>query len=207
MKTNKTAALYARVSTSDGRQDPEMQLQELRQFCQRRNFDVGGEYVDHMSGSRDDRPEFLKLLKAVRSGRVSVVVVWRFDRFARSTRMLIEALEEFRTLGVDFISITEQIDTSTPIGVAMFTIISALSALERSAIQSRVVAGLRKAKQDGVVLGRPKVGFDETEAVQLRKEGLSWAEMSSRLKVSVSTLRRAISPLVQKPHQTGDRIS
>lgn len=199
MKTNKSAALYARVSTSDGRQDPEMQLQELRQFCQRRDFDVIGEYVDHMSGSRDDRPEFLKLMKAVRSGRVSVVIVWRFDRFARSTRMLIEALEEFHALGVDFISITEQIDTSTPIGVAMFTIISALSALERSAIQSRVVAGLRKAQQDGVVLGRPKVGFNETEAIRLRKEGFSWAELSSRLGVSVSTLRRSLPPLLKNP--------
>lgn len=199
MKTQKTAALYARVSTSDGRQDPEMQLQELREYCQRRGFDIVAEYVDHMSGSRDDRPEFLKLMKAVRSGRVSVVVVWRFDRFARSTRMLIEALEEFRALRVDFTSITEQIDTSTPIGVAMFTIISALSALERSAIQSRVVAGLRKAKQDGVILGRPKVGFNETEAVRLRKEGLSWAELSSRLGVSVSTLRRSLPPLLKNP--------
>lgn len=199
MKTNKTAALYARVSTSDGRQDPEMQLQELREYCQRRGFDIVAEYVDHMSGSRDDRPEYIKLMKAVRSGRVSVVVVWRFDRFARSTRMLIEALEEFRALGVDFTSITEQIDTSTPIGVAMFTIISALSALERSAIQSRVVAGLRKAQQDGVVLGRPKVGFNETEAIRLRKEGLSWAELSSRLGVSVSTLRRSLPPLLKNP--------
>lgn len=199
MKTNRTAALYARVSTSDGRQDPEMQLQELREYCQRRGFDIVAEYVDHMSGSRDDRPEFIKLMKAVRSGRVSVVVVWRFDRFARSTRMLIEALEEFRALGVDFTSITEQIDTSTPIGVAMFTIISALSTLERSAIQSRVVAGLRKAQQDGVVLGRPKVGFNETEAIRLRKEGLSWAELSSRLGVSVSTLRRALPPLLKNP--------
>lgn len=201
------AALYARVSTSDGRQDPEMQIRELHEYCQRRNFEIIGEYVDHMSGSRDDRPELLKLMKAVRSGRVSVVVVWRFDRFARSTKMLIDALDEFQTLNVDFISLSEQIDTSTPLGKAMFTIIAALSALERSTIRDRVLSGLRKAKQDGVVLGRPKVGFDETEAVQLRKEGLSWAELSSRLKVSVSTLRRAIPLLVQKPRQTGARIS
>lgn len=108
----KTVGLYARVSTNDGRQDPEVQLQQLRQYCQQRGLRVYREYVDHMSGASDSRPAMQALMDDARKRRIDSVVVWRFDRFARSTKALVTALDEFRQLGIDFVSYSENVDTS-----------------------------------------------------------------------------------------------
>ena len=111
--TKQRAALYARVSTGEDRQDSETQLRRLREFADQREFEVTREYVDTGSGRDNDRPEYQKLVRDVRRRAVDVVLVWRYDRFARSTQALIGAVKAFQALGVDFISHQERIDTTT----------------------------------------------------------------------------------------------
>ncbi len=114
-------AIYARVSTQD--QDPGLQLSELRKYIQDRGWQVHHEYVDiGHSGAKDSRPELNKLVADAKRRRFDTVLVWKFDRFARSVKHLVTSLYEFRALGVDFVSLTEGIDTSTPLGEAMFTL-------------------------------------------------------------------------------------
>ena len=133
------AALYARVSTLNHGQDPEVQLRELREFCQRRGFAIAHEYVDKdISGSREKRPALDNLLADCQKRRVDAVVVYRYDRFARSLRQLVNALEEFRSLGIDFISIHEGVDTSTPNGRLVFGIFASIAEFERELIRDRV---------------------------------------------------------------------
>jgi DNA invertase Pin-like site-specific DNA recombinase len=130
-----------------------------------------------------------------RRNAFQVVVVFRFDRFARSTKQLVLALEEFRTLGIDFISHQEALDTSTPMGRAMFTIIAAMAELERSVIRDRVVAGLEFARQHGTksgrAIGRPRLVFRRDQVEELRVRGLSWHKIARMLGVSVASARRA----------------
>jgi DNA invertase Pin-like site-specific DNA recombinase len=133
-------ALYARVSTVD--QNCELQLRELRDYCHRREWAIAGEFIDHgVSGAKDSRPELNKLMRSARPREFDVVIVWRFDRFARSVKHLVLALEEFQSLGIGFVSYSEALDTSTPIGKAMFTIIGAMAELERNVIRERVEPG------------------------------------------------------------------
>ncbi len=147
MPKNKRVAIYARVSTLD--QKPQMQLRELRAYAKQLRLNLAYEFVDYASGAKDQSPELDQLWRHVRARKVDIVLVWKFDRFARSTKQLVIALEEFNHLGVDFISLTEQIDTSAPMGKALFTIISALAELERSDISDRVRSGLANAKAQG----------------------------------------------------------
>jgi DNA invertase Pin-like site-specific DNA recombinase len=133
-------AIYARVSTLD--QDPHMQIRELRAYAKHRGFIIAHEFIDRISGTTSERPQLAELWHAARHRKIDTVLVWKFDRFARSTKQLIDALEEFRHLGVDFISITEQIDTASAMGKAMFTVISAIAEFERSLISERVRSGM-----------------------------------------------------------------
>lgn len=122
MREQPSVAIYARVSTRRG-QDPRMQVRELRSYCKRRGWKVAGEYVDHgVSGSKDSRPELDRLMRDCRKRLVSAVIVYRYDRFARSLRHLVNALSEFNSLGIDFISLHEGVDTSTPNGRLVFGI-------------------------------------------------------------------------------------
>jgi DNA invertase Pin-like site-specific DNA recombinase len=124
-------AIYARVSTTNG-QDPEMQLRELREYCQRRNWTAVAEYVDAgISGTKEKRPELDKLLADAHRRHFDAVVVWRFDRFARSVSHLLRALETFRSLGIEFVSLSEQVDTSTPAGKLVFTVLGAVCSFIR----------------------------------------------------------------------------
>ena len=148
-------ALYARVSTRD--QDCEMQLCDLRGMAQARGVRVVGEYVDKgVSGAKDRRPALDRLLKDARRRRFDAVWVWRFDRFARSLRHLVTALDEFRALDIDFLSHQEAVDTSTPAGRMLFQVIGAMAEFEREIIRERVVAGIQRAKRNGKKLGRPR---------------------------------------------------
>ena len=177
----KKAAIYVRVSTTD--QDPEMQLLDLRRYVQQRGFYVYQEYVDvGISGTKTNRPALDALMDAARKRLFDVVLVWRFDRFARSTKHLVDALHEFRSLNIDFISYQEAIDTSSPIGEAMFTIISAMAKLERDIIVERVKAGMRKAKEQGKRIGRPKAVVDVDKILSLRRQGLSLQAIADRVK-------------------------
>ncbi len=187
-----TVAVYARVSTSD--QNCENQLRELRTHAHQRGWQISAEYVDAgISGAKESRPALDRLMKAAWAGTFQVVLVWRFDRFARSTRHLVTALETFRSLGVDFISLTEQIDTSTPLGQAMFTIISAMAQLERDVIRERVKLGLARARANGVRLGPPRVRVDVRKAVALLAEGHSLRGVAKTMGIAVATLHRHVS--------------
>ena len=130
-------------------------------------------------------------------GKFDVVVVWRFDRFARSVGQLVNALEEFRGLGIDFVSHQEAVDTSTPMGKAMFTMIAAMAEFERSLICERVLAGIEHARQRGTksgkALGRPKVVFRRDKALELRKSWKSWGEIATELGVGATTIRRVVA--------------
>jgi DNA invertase Pin-like site-specific DNA recombinase len=128
-----------------------------------------------------------------RRGKFDVVAVWRFDRFARSTSHLLRALEEFSSLGIDFVSVTEAIDTSTPAGRMVFTVLGAVAELERSIIRERVIAGQRAAKRRGVKFGRPTVAVDVARVLRLRNDGLSWRAIAAETGVPKDTLRRSQS--------------
>src|ERR1039457_4465268 len=186
------AALYARISTVNHGQDPEVQLGEIREFCRRRGFTVAHEYVDKgISGSRERRPALDKLLADCRKRLVDAVVVYRYDRFARSLRQLVNALDEFRSLGIDFISIHEGVDTSTPNGRLVFGIFASIAEFERELIRDRVRSGLAAAKAKGKRVGRPRVAVDVRRIASLRREGRSWAEITRETGISKATAQRA----------------
>lgn len=148
-------ALYARVSTRGHNQTPETQLLALREYAAARQLEIVEEYVDAgFSGSKSSRPALDRMMQDARRRRFDSVIVARFDRFARSTRHLIQALEEFQSLGIAFVSLNEAIDTSTPMGKMVFTVLGAVAELERNIIIERINAGLDRAKKSGTQLGR-----------------------------------------------------
>jgi DNA invertase Pin-like site-specific DNA recombinase len=186
-------ALYARVSTKGNGQDPETQLLALRECAKARKFEVFNEYVDvGISGSKESRPSLNQMMADARKGHFDAVLVARFDRFARSTRHLVLALEEFNALGVDFISLSESIDTSTPMGKMVYTVIAAVAELERSLIRERVIMGLQRAKAQGKKLGRPKVNISENQLLSLYQAGLSSRQIAKQLGLSPSTVLRRL---------------
>ena len=188
------AALYARVSTTNG-QDPEMQLRELREYCQRRGWTMAGEYVDvGVSGSKDSRPELNRLMQAAKQREFDAVLVWKLDRFGRSLRHLVNALAELEALGVTFVSLKDNLDLSTPAGRLMFQIIGAMAEFERSLIVERVRAGLRNARAKGKTLGRPRRRVDRAQVARLRASGQSWNKISKALGISRGTAERAVLP-------------
>ena len=190
---NKRVAIYARVSTTD--QSTDSQLLDLRRFVADRGWHLHREYTDNgISGTKDNRPALNQLMDDAKKRKFSVVLVWRFDRFARSTKHLILALEEFRNLGVDFVSYQENIDTSSPLGSAIFTIISAVAQLERDIIAERVKMGLRRAKENGKRLGRPQgTSLDIEAASRLRREGMGLRQIAEKLGSSKTTVGRVLA--------------
>jgi DNA invertase Pin-like site-specific DNA recombinase len=185
-------AIYVRVSTDE--QSTEMQTSDLTRYCDQRGFEIYKEYSDQgVSGTKDKRPGLDELMADARKRKFDAVMVWRFDRFARSTKHLITALEEFRHLGIDFVSYQENIDTSSPLGKAIFTIISAIAELERSIIVERVKSGVRRAKERGKILGRPRVlNLDGNELLRLRDEGLSLREISKKVNASPASVYKSL---------------
>src|SRR5664280_2952539 len=177
--TTTRAAIYARVSTCE--QSTESQLRDLRQYVAARGYNAV-EYVDTgFSGAKPNRPALDRLMDDARKRRLDCVLVWRFDRFARSTKHLLLALEEFRSLGIQFISYQESIDTTSPLGQALFTIVSAVAQLERDLIRERVSAGIRNARAKGVRLGRPCRITSQGHLLALKAGGASLREISRTL--------------------------
>jgi DNA invertase Pin-like site-specific DNA recombinase len=151
-----------------------MQMRDLRAYCAARGFTIVREYIDiGQSGAKDSRPELNALMADARKRKFDAILVWRFDRFARSTKHLLLALEGFRSLGIQFISYQENIDTSSPLGQALFTIVSAVAQLERDVIRERVSAGIRNARACGKQLGRPRQIVNRDEVLQLRSRELA----------------------------------
>src|SRR5215470_2559679 len=168
-------AIYARVSTANNGQDPMVQVRELREYCERRGWAISREYVDvGISGAKEKRPELDRLMADAHKRRFDAVVVWKFDRFARSVSHLLRALETFKAQGIEFISFSEQMDTSTPTGKMIFTVLGAVAELERSLIAERVRAGVRNARAKGKRLGRPKANVDVAKVRAMRQEGKSF---------------------------------
>ena len=187
--------IYSRVSSQD--QSVEMQTSDLRRYCEQRGFEIYKEYSDQgISGTKDRRPALDELMADARKRKFDAVLCWRFDRFARSTRHLIVALEEFRHLGIEFISYQENIDTSSPLGKAIFTIVSAIAELERNIIVERVRAGIRRAKERGKALGRPKrLNLDGQELRKMRDSGLSLRKIAEKVKVCPATVYKSLLKL------------
>lgn len=186
------AVIYARVSTTNG-QNPEMQTREIREYIERRGWGLAGEYVDAgVSGTKEKRPELDRLMADAHKRRFDVVVVWKFDRFARSTSHLLRALETFNALGIGFVSLSESIDTSTPMGKMVYTVLGAVAELEKSLIVERVKSGLRNARAKGKTLGRPRMNVD-VKAVRVRlKAGESLRAIAISLEVSPALLWKRV---------------
>jgi DNA invertase Pin-like site-specific DNA recombinase len=188
----KNTAIYARVSTKD--QEPRTQLRELRAYAKRRDLKVVDEFVDRESGASVDRKNLARLMDLVRKRKVDVVLVWKFDRFARSTKQLVTTLEEFRELGVDFVSYTENVDTSTPAGKALFTMVSAFAEFERDLIRERVIAGLDRARAEGTRLGRPGVSAVAImELRKMRRSGMSVRAIAKQAGLSIGVVSKYTS--------------
>lgn len=179
-------AIYARVSTFD--QEPENQLRELRRYCEARGWE-SREYVDKgVSGAKDRRPALDQLVADAKRRRFDVLVVWRLDRLGRNLRHLILLLDELRAMGVEFVSLAEGIDCTTPAGKLQLHILGAIAEFERARIQERVRAGLARAKAQGRKLGRPERQVPESVLAPVR--GLPIREAALRLGVSPTTAHR-----------------
>ena len=200
----KRVALYARVSTAD--QTVENQLIDLRRYAREREWKIAGEFADSgVSGAKTSRPELDRMMDAARKRKFDTVLVWRFDRFARSVKHLVVALEEFKGLGIDFVSYQENIDTSSALGQAIFTIVAAMAALERNIIVERVHAGLRRARQQGKRIGRPQASIDAERVLRLRADGQSLRQIAREFGTSQTKIFNVIhssgKAAVTKPHR------
>ena len=208
----KTAAIYVRVSTSKKSSDnyvqnPSVQEAPLRELVERAGWKLGKVYSDRISGASRNRPEFKRMMEDARRRQFEVLVVWKFDRFARSLKELVNALDEFRYLEIQFISHTEAIDTATPLGRMLLGVIGSLAEFERSIIQERVQAGLDYAKEHGTRSGKP-IGrerrvFDRNRAMELRNAGMPIRHIAALLGVGKGTIERATRPTSLRAN--GDR--
>lgn len=189
---SRRVALYARVSTSDQKAD--LQLDALRALAAQRGWIVAGEYVDQgVSGAKSRRPELDRLMQDAHAGRVDIVAVWRFDRFARSTQHLVTALNDFRARNVEFVSVQDGCDTTTAAGRMVFGVIASLAEFERELIRERVIAGMAAAKRRGRHSGRPKARVDVARARALRAAGVSLRDVARDLGVGLATVQRALA--------------
>ena len=186
----KRAALYCRVSTSD--QHPETQLHDLRGMAKQRGYEIVNEYSDVISGAKSKRPGLDRLMADARRGRFDIVLVAAFDRIARSVRHFLEVLDELNHLGVEFISLRENIDTSGPLGRAMLTIIGAIAELERSLIVERVKAGMRRAKLEGRRIGRAPLIINREQVVVDRRSGMSLTQVARKHRISRASVCRLV---------------
>ena len=187
------AAIYARVSTLE--QDTAAQENELMGYVKNRGWDLSKVYKDKASGKTTTRPALDALMADARSGNFSILVVWKFDRFGRSLRHLLTALEEFKQLKIDFISATEGIDTTTPGGELAFQIFGAMAQWERTLISERVKNGLREAVRKGTRLGRPPVKRLTTAEIEkvraARLKGMTLSQISKQMGATMWTVYQA----------------
>ena len=196
-------ALYARVSTND--QAPETQIVALREYCVATRVGIHSEYVDAgVTGSTASRPELDRLMRDVTARKVKAVLVWKFDRLFRSVPHMLEALETFRHYGVEFVSITEAIDTTTPMGRMVYTLLAAVAEFEKGLIRERTLAGMARARAQGKRIGRPRVEVNVERAAQLWAGGKGWSlrQIAEALKCGRTTIERALATTVPKANPT-----
>lgn len=190
------AAIYARVSTADKGQDPDLQLGPLRQYCQARSWEIVGEYVDRMTGAKARRPELDRLMDVARKRQIDTIVVWKLDRWGRSLKHLVNSLSELEAMGVEFVSYTESMDFTTPAGKAMFGVFALLAEFERSLIQERVSADLENARKKEKRLGRRLVApIDRKKIIEAREQypDLSIRTLAKHLHMKPGTVHKALS--------------
>ena len=189
--TPKTVAIYARVSTVE--QEVGLQLADLRALAALRGWTIAGEYVDEgVSGGQVSRPELDRMMADAKRGLFHAVLVWKFDRFARSTQHLLSALDEFRQLNIEFVSVREAVDTSTPVGKMVFVLLAAIAEFEKDIILERVRAGVRHAQASGIHCGRPRVDVDLRPALAMLRDGASLRDVAEAVKIERTTLRRRL---------------
>lgn len=189
-------AAYARVSTTNHHQDPEVQLRDIRDYCARKGWNLAETYVDKgINGTKLSRPELNRLMDDAEARKFGAVVVWKFDRFARSSAHLINSLQRFKTLGVDFVSVQDSIDTSTPMGECVFTILAAFGQLERTVTVERIKAGLRNAKAKGRLPGK-KRRILNLEAI---RERMAAGESMRKVAKSLGTSPALLSKRLKEP--------
>jgi DNA invertase Pin-like site-specific DNA recombinase len=170
-----------------------MQLADLQTYCTQRNFTIYRQYSDSgVSGTKERRPALDELMEDARKRRFGAVIVWDFSRFARSTKHLITALDEFRHLGIEFISYRENIDTSSPLGKAVFVIVAAVAELERSLIVERIKSGLRRARAMGKKIGRPGLQMNIERIMNLKTQGLSIRSIAKEVGASPAYVHKAL---------------
>lgn len=189
-------AIYARVSTQDKHQDPEVQLRELREYCDRMGWHYT-EYVDYASGAEESRPEYRRLMRDADRRKFALVLVWSLDRFGRSLKQLINDLDFFSSKKIDFRSHTQELDTTTPHGRLLFQTIGAFAEFERSLISERVKAGLSAARAKGTQLGRRpalglRTGVTAGDLKELQGQGLSMRQIAKRTGISKSTVHKTL---------------
>ena len=194
----KRVALYLRVSTLD--QHPETQVHDLRQLAGQRGYEIVHEYTDRISGAKAKRPGLEQLLADARRGQFEVVIVWAFDRIARSVRHFLEVLDELNHLNIEFVSFRENVDTGGPLGRAMIIIIGAIAELERNLIVERVRAGMRRARLEGRRIGRPRIEVDRQALLQDRIRGRSLADLAKTYGISRASVLRCL----QQEPSTGE---
>jgi len=187
----KRAVLYMRVSSVD--QHPETQLHDLRQMASQRGYEIVQEYTDRISGVKARRPGLGDLMRDARRGKFDVVLIWACDRIARSTRHLLEVLDEFNRLNIEFVSFRESIDTSGPLGRAIVVIIGAIAELERNLIVERVRAGMRRAKLEGRHIGRNPIAVDREGILCDRRRGQSLRQIARYHRISTATVARVLA--------------
>jgi DNA invertase Pin-like site-specific DNA recombinase len=186
----KRAALYLRVSTLD--QHPEAQLYDLRGLAAQRGYEIVATYEDRISGAKAKRPGLDQMLFDAKRAKFDVVMVWAFDRLARSVRHFLEVLDELNHLQVEFLSFRENVDTGGPLGRAMVIIVGAIAELERSLIIERVRAGMRRAKLEGRRLGRPPLNVDRDALLRDRSRGNSLKQIAKLHGISKASVIRVL---------------
>lgn len=191
-------AIYARISTNDRTQNLEVQLGPLREFVEKRGWEMDGEYVDQESGLKDKRPSFEAVMSLARKRKVDVIAVAALDRWSRSLKSLIDTLNELRILGVSFVSLRESIDLTTPTGELMFHIVGAFSQFEASLIRERVKAGLVLARNRGIRLGRPSIDVDVDEILNLRDQNYSIRRIAKQMNISPTTVFKTLKKVNAK---------
>jgi DNA invertase Pin-like site-specific DNA recombinase len=192
----KRCAIYVRVSRAET-QKVDAQEHELREFADRRGWSVYKVYSDEgVSGAKETRPALNQLMSDCRRRQIDVVAVWKFDRFARNVKQLVTSLDEFHSLGIDFCSLREQIDTTTPMGKLVFQILGAVAELERSLIRERTVAGLNEARRKGKRLGRPPVKLSADLIARIRAArmngAMSFRTLAKRYGVTLWTIQKLV---------------
>jgi DNA invertase Pin-like site-specific DNA recombinase len=187
---SKRAVIYTRVSTID--QHPETQTYDLGEMAKQRGYEIVHEYTDKISGAKAKRPGLDQLMADARRHRFDVVLVWAFDRMARSVRHFLEILDELNHLNIEFVSFRENIDTGGPLGRAMVVIVGAIAELEKNLITERVRAGMRRARLEGRQIGRTPLKIDRELVVHDRRSGMSLTRVAQKHRISRATVCRLV---------------